>query len=115
MRQKVGRGAVLMLAGLSVTLTPGIAQQAASTGDERGVSLERDQKQSLDSIRKAVIRALPLLVKASSQEYPKHRECFSCHNQGVPAVAWPCPRLRIRRPGRDSPGNRPANGVGLSR
>jgi hypothetical protein len=39
------------------------------------------------AIRAAVDRALPLLKTASAVEYPKHRDCFSCHNQGVPAVA----------------------------
>ncbi|HZW33646.1 MAG TPA: hypothetical protein VFF52_23195 [Isosphaeraceae bacterium] len=40
-----------------------------------------------EAIRAAVNRALPLLVKASVGEYPRHRDCFSCHNQAVPAVA----------------------------
>jgi hypothetical protein len=38
-------------------------------------------------LRAAVNRALPLLKTAGADEYPKHRDCFSCHNQGVPAVA----------------------------
>jgi hypothetical protein len=52
---------------------------------------ERDsapaQDPSRESIRAAVVRALPLLVKAGAEEYPRHRDCFSCHNQAVPAVA----------------------------
>ncbi len=87
MRHKAGRTVVLLLAGLGVSLSLGITQQIACGQDNRSVLVSGDQKQSLDSIRKAVTRALPLLVKASSEEYPKHRECFSCHNQGVPAVA----------------------------
>jgi hypothetical protein len=34
------------------------------------------------------------LVKASALEYPKHRDCFSCHNQAVPAVALSLARKR---------------------
>jgi hypothetical protein len=46
------------------------------------------------SIRRAVERALPLLTKASALEYPKHRECFSCHNQAAPAIALALARQR---------------------
>jgi hypothetical protein len=46
------------------------------------------------SVRTAVERALPLLVKASALEYPKHRTCFSCHNQAVPAIALALARQR---------------------
>ncbi len=28
-----------------------------------------------------------MLVKAGAEEYPRHRACFSCHNQAVPALA----------------------------
>jgi hypothetical protein len=45
-------------------------------------------------IRAAVVRALPLLVKAGAEEYPKHRDCFSCHNQAVPVVALSLARQR---------------------
>ncbi len=48
---------------------------------------EPDKPLNAKSIREAIDRALPLLIKASALEYPKHRECFSCHNQAVPAVA----------------------------
>jgi Squalene-hopene cyclase C-terminal domain len=47
-----------------------------------------------EAIKTAVIRALPLLKKASAVEYPKHRACFSCHNQAVPAVALALARQR---------------------
>jgi hypothetical protein len=40
-----------------------------------------------EEIRAAVARALPLLVRAGAVEYPRHRDCFSCHNQAMPAVA----------------------------
>jgi Squalene-hopene cyclase C-terminal domain len=47
----------------------------------------RDPQARVETIRNSVSRALPLLVKASAQEYPKQRECFSCHNQAISAVA----------------------------
>src|SRR5438874_11738517 len=34
----------------------------------------------------AVTRALPLVQKAASN-YPKHRDCFSCHHQTLPMLA----------------------------
>ncbi len=36
--------------------------------------------------RAAVEKAIPLISK-SVMEYPKHRECFSCHHQAVPMLA----------------------------
>jgi Squalene-hopene cyclase C-terminal domain len=62
----------------------GIGRAADDDGRE---SPPGNQKIGSETIHNAVVRALPLLVKASAQEYPKHRECFSCHNQAVPAVA----------------------------
>ena len=32
------------------------------------------------------MKALPLIVK-STEEYPKHRDCFSCHHQAIPVLA----------------------------
>jgi hypothetical protein len=78
----------MLLAGLGLSVTLDAAEQTARSVDERIVSLPDVQKPSFEVTRKAVIRALPLLVKASFQEYPKHRECFSCHNQAVPDGTW---------------------------
>ena len=39
-----------------------------------------------EAIRQSVEKALPLIL-ASTAEYPKHRDCFSCHHQAVPALA----------------------------
>ena len=82
MRERAGFVALQWLARLSV-----IVAMAPGTGlaadDERSVP----EKSDALTIRKAIVRALPLLVKASAHEYPKHRACFSCHNQAVPAVA----------------------------
>ncbi len=37
---------------------------------------------------------MPLLVKAGAEEYPKQRDCFSCHNQAIPALALDLSRRR---------------------
>jgi hypothetical protein len=44
-------------------------------------------------VRGAVERALPLIVR-SVEEYPKHRDCFSCHHQAAPMVALDLARSR---------------------
>jgi hypothetical protein len=54
----------------------------------------QDRAPKREAIQTAVVRALPLLVKSSADEYPKHRDCFSCHNQAVPAVALKLARDR---------------------
>jgi hypothetical protein len=46
-----------------------------------------------DAIRAAVAKALPP-IEASVQEYPAHRDCFSCHHQAVPALALSLARGR---------------------
>lgn len=46
-----------------------------------------------EAIRGAVEKALPLIVK-SLDEYPKHRDCFSCHHQAVPVLALTSARER---------------------
>jgi len=38
------------------------------------------------AVRAAVRKALPLILK-STEEYPKSRDCFSCHHQAVPVLA----------------------------
>ena len=76
------------LAGSGVILAVVTVVGIGRAADEvRVASAQGNQKIDDETIRKVVMRALPLLVKASAQEYPKHRECFSCHNQAVPAVA----------------------------
>jgi hypothetical protein len=66
-----------------------LAAYAAGPGGSAAVGAEpvRDSSPDLKAVKEAVARSLPLLVKASSAEYSKHRDCFSCHNQGVPALA----------------------------
>lgn len=46
-----------------------------------------------DELRSAIEKALPLLEKGAVG-HREHRECFSCHNQGVPIVALTTARSR---------------------
>jgi len=88
----------LLAFGLALALALALA---ISAGDGRAAAAD-DQKPAVagsehcrpETIRAAVVKALPLLVKASAVEYPKHRDCFSCHNQAVPAVALSLARQR---------------------
>jgi hypothetical protein len=74
--------------GLSLAMVMAAGFCRAADGDGT-FSRPGDEKPGVESVRSGVNRALPLLIKASAQEYPKHRECFSCHNQAVPAVKSP--------------------------
>jgi Squalene-hopene cyclase C-terminal domain len=65
----------------------------ATAGDEKA-AVDGSAPCRLETIRASVAKALPLLAKASAVEYPKHRDCFSCHNQAVPAVALSLARRR---------------------
>ena len=62
-----------------------LAVIAPATADNEGPTPE--------AIRQSVEKALPSIVK-STVEYPKHRDCFSCHHQGVPALALSTARGR---------------------
>jgi hypothetical protein len=63
------------------------ASVARAVDDGRATIAGRNGGPEAKSIRAAVDRAIPLLVTASTVVYPKKRDCFSCHNQAVPAVA----------------------------
>jgi hypothetical protein len=95
MREHMNRRARRMLAisrgGLALAIGFCLASPAAGDGGARS---RMQRNPDAQSIRSAVNRALPLLVKASSVEYPLHRDCFSCHNQGVPALALTLARQR---------------------
>lgn len=39
-----------------------------------------------EAIKSALGKAIPLIQK-STEEYPHHRACFSCHHQAIPALA----------------------------
>lgn len=95
MRERSRFGALGLLVGFGMCLVLAtVAGAGHVAGDDRTASPADNQKPNLESIRGAVVRALPLLVKASALEYPKHRDCFSCHNQAVPAVALSLARQR---------------------
>lgn len=46
-----------------------------------------------EAIRQSVEKALPIIL-ASTAEYPRRRDCFSCHHQAVPALALVTARER---------------------
>jgi hypothetical protein len=78
---------VVLALAIGACLTP------TAAGDDPALKRQQGGVRP-ESIRTAVERVLPLLVKASSVEYPLHRECFSCHNQAVPALALSLARQR---------------------
>jgi hypothetical protein len=47
---------------------------------------DNDGSPTPEDLRAAVQKALPLIIK-SIEEYPKSRDCFSCHHQAVPVLA----------------------------
>src|SRR5262249_38730971 len=59
----------------------------ASAAGDGGGGPALDSGPGPEAIHAAIDRGLPLLIKASAREYPRHRDCFSCHNQAVPAIA----------------------------
>jgi hypothetical protein len=71
-----------------VGLAIGIIDRPAFAGDhDPARSVERSEAPRRESIRAADFRALPLLVRASPEVYRQHRDCFSCHNHAVSALA----------------------------
>jgi hypothetical protein len=46
-----------------------------------------------EAIRSAIGRAIPPILR-STEVYPEHRDCFSCHHQAVPALALSLARAR---------------------
>jgi hypothetical protein len=77
--------------GLALAITVGACVGAAEDRVGPGAAEEVPRP---ETIRATIERALPLLVKASAEDYPRHRDCFSCHNQAVPAVALDLARRR---------------------
>jgi Squalene-hopene cyclase C-terminal domain len=73
--------------GLVLSQVFGNAGIGQTVNDNRGTTSNQAHHSQLNLTRAAINRGLPLLIKASAEEYPKHRDCFSCHNQAVPAVA----------------------------
>ena len=70
------------------------AGMGQTVNDGQVKSLNQSEGPRPELIRAAIDRGLPLLLKASAEEYPKHRDCFSCHNQAVPALALSLARQR---------------------
>ena len=58
-----------------------------------GATARADEPPRVEAARAAVRRGLVPILK-SVAEYPKHRDCFSCHHQAVPTLALTTARER---------------------
>jgi hypothetical protein len=47
-----------------------------------------------EAIRAAVVRSLPLLERGAQGSMEKRKQCFTCHNQGLPVMAFATARAR---------------------
>jgi hypothetical protein len=96
MREQAGLSGwgLATLLGLAWAQAIGGAGMGQAVDGGRVTTLNPSDGPRPESIRAAIGRGLPLLLNASAQEYPKHRDCFSCHNQAVPAVALSLARQR---------------------
>ncbi len=60
-----------------------------------GNSVQADEvAPSLDSIKAAVKKSLPLLEKGAKGSMEERKQCFTCHNQGLPILALTTARAR---------------------
>ncbi len=96
MRKQVGlsRWGLPGLLGLVLAQAIGSPAMGQPVDNGRVATSNQSDGPRPELIRAAVGQGLPLLLKASVQEYPKHRDCFSCHNQAVPAIALSVARQR---------------------
>jgi hypothetical protein len=53
-----------------------------------------DEPVSQDELRVAVTRSLPLLMKAAAGHREERKQCFACHQQGVPIFALTAAKAR---------------------
>lgn len=53
-----------------------------------------DGAPSTDAIKAAVAKSLPLLEKGARGSMEKRKQCFTCHNQGMPIMALTTARDR---------------------
>ena len=47
-----------------------------------------------DAVRAAVVKSIPLLEAGSRGSMAKRKQCFTCHNQGLPIMALTAARDR---------------------
>jgi hypothetical protein len=95
MRTQRRLAAPAKLAALGWALVACAVCSTAYPSDDGGTKThEGSEVARTRTLRSAVERALPLLTEASAVAYQKHRTCFSCHNQAVPAVALALARRR---------------------
>jgi hypothetical protein len=83
---------VVLASGLAWAISAGAGRTLGS--DDGKPTADGTEHCRPETINAAVVKALPPLINASAVEYPKHRDCFSCHNQAVPAVALSLARRR---------------------
>jgi hypothetical protein len=69
-----------------------LAPLAALHGAE--LKLADDEEPSLDTIKAAVSKSLPLLEAGSRGSLEKRKQCFTCHNQGLVIMALTAARSR---------------------
>ncbi len=72
---------------------------ACSVGFVLGISAldaigAEDSALTTDAIRAAVAKSLPLLEKGARGSMEKRKQCFTCHNQGMPIMALTAARDR---------------------
>lgn len=91
------KGAITMCSTRAILALVLLAVPYALAADEpRPTSdpgIERPEAVDEEALRTAIRRALEP-IERSAREYPKHRDCFSCHHQAVPALALTTARGR---------------------
>ena len=71
---------LFLAAGFTGSFMPALASAGAAAG-------AADSPTGDDAIRAAVAKSLPLLERGARGSMEQRRQCFTCHNQGVPILA----------------------------
>ncbi|MCC7422090.1 MAG: hypothetical protein IT428_17565 [Planctomycetaceae bacterium] len=74
--------------------SPLIAAMFLAVTFTAGDVLAEDAGPSLETIRAAVEKSLPLLERGAAGSMERRRQCFTCHNQGIPLLALATARDR---------------------
>src|SRR5688500_10776231 len=59
-----------------------------------GPAARADDAPSVESIKAAVLKSLPLLETGAKGPMTERKQCFTCHNQGLPIMALTTARAR---------------------
>jgi N-acyl-D-amino-acid deacylase len=81
-------GALVVIA---VSLSGPVSRYSWGQAPKEGAAFKGQPK--TDEISTSLSRALPVIQKAAAN-YPKHRQCFSCHHQTLPMLAMVTARDR---------------------